>query len=236
MLIAALALGALAAPAQAAPVPTLKVAECRTGKVPDLRHATFLGRMRAGSKTVTRMAMRFQLLEKTPGTDDARIVNSPELASWRKSKAGVKEFSYGQTIRGLASGVTYSVRVQFRWYDAKGKVVRKFTRESGTCVQDGALPNLVLGGIRFAPGDTVKTATYSVSVGNTGQGDAKSVPVSLIADGALLDTQTISEIKAGEFVTVKFRGPHCLKLRAIVDRAGVVPETVEEDNELRTRC
>lgn len=237
MLVAALALGALTAPAQGASVqPTLKVVECRTGKAPELRHATFEGRMRAGSKTVVRMAMRFQLLEKTPGTQDARVVDSPELSSWRKSKLGVKEFSYAQTIKGLSSGVTYSVRVQFRWYGLKGKVVRKLTRESGTCVQDGALPNLVLGGVRFSPGDTEKTAVYTVTVGNTGQGDAKSVPVSLIADGALLDTQTVSEIKAGEATTVKFRGPHCVKLRAIVDRAEVVPETVEEDNELRTRC
>jgi hypothetical protein len=212
------------------------VVECRTGKVPELQRATFEGRMRAGSKTVVRMAMRFQLLEKTPSTEDAQVVNTPELAAWRKSKVGVKEFSYGQTIRGLSSGVTYSVRVQFRWYDVKGKVVRRQTRESGTCVQDGALPNLVLGGIRFAPGDTEKTAVYSVTVANTGQGDAKSVPVSLIADGALLDTQTIGELKAGESTTVKFRGPHCVKLRAIVDRAQVVPETVEEDNELRARC
>lgn len=237
MLIAALALGALAAPAQGAPVPpTLKVAECRTGKAPELRLATFEGRMRAGAKNVSRMAMRFQLLQRTPGAAEAQPVDSPDLAMWRRSKPGVREFTYEQTVKGLSTGVTYNVRVQFRWFDSKGKVVRKSTRESGTCVQDGALPNLVLGSLRFAPGETVKTASYSVSVGNTGQGDAKNVPVTLIADGRLLDTQTVSELKAGEFKTVKFNGPHCLKLRAIVDRLLAVPETVEEDNELRIRC
>jgi hypothetical protein len=211
------------------------VDECRTGKVPELRLATFDGRMRAG-KNVSRMAMRFQLLEQTPGAASPHGVSAPELSPWRKSRPGVKDFSYAQTVKGLSSGVTYSVAVSFRWYDERGRIVRREERQSGTCVQDGALPNLVLGAVRFAPGSTEKTAVYTVSVGNTGQGDAKSVPVSLIADGAHIDTRTIDLLKAGEFTTVKFSGPHCAKLRAVVDREKVVPETVEEDNELRARC
>lgn len=234
LLTTALLLGALAVPAQAA-LPGVTVLQCSTGKTPESRLAEFEGRMRGG-KNVVRMAMRFQLLERTPGAASARAVDAPELSPWRRSRTGVREFSYRQTIKGLSSGVTYSVLVQFRYYNLKGRIVRREERESGTCVQDGALPNLVIGAVRLAPGSTEKTAVYTVSVGNTGQGDAMSVPVSLIADGALIDTRTINLIKAGEFTTVKFTGPHCSRLRAIVDRAGVVPETVEEDNELRARC
>ena len=226
--------GALATPAQAA-LPSVKVVECETGKTPEMRTATFLGRMRGG-KGVVRMAMRFQLMEKTPGAASPQTVDAPALTRWRKSRVGVKDFSYGQTINGLQSGVTYSVRVHYRWYNLKGKVVRRAERESGTCVQDGALPNLVIGTVRIAPGSTEKTAVYTVSVGNTGQGEAKSVPVSLVVDGALVDTRTIDQLKAGEFQTVKFTGPHCTRLRAIADRGENVPETVEEDNELRVRC
>lgn len=229
----ALLLGALAAPAQAA-LPSVKVAECKTGKAPEMRSATFVGRMRGG-KGVVRMAMRFQLMEQTPGAASPQPVDAPDL-TWRRSRVGVRDFSYGQTIKGLSSGVTYRARVQFRYYNLKGKVVRREERESGTCVQDGALPNLVLGGVRIAPGSTEKTAVYTVSVGNTGQGEAKSVPVSLFVDGALVDTRTIDVLKAGEFQTVRFTGPHCNKLRAVADRETVVPETVEEDNELRVRC
>jgi hypothetical protein len=234
MLVPALVLGALASPAQAA-LPSVKVMECKTGKAPDQRLATFDARMHGG-KNVARMAMRFQLLERTPGAANPQAVAAPELSPWRKSRAGVKDFSYAQTIKGLSSGVTYSALVQFRYYNASGKVIRREERESGTCVQDGALPNLVLGAVRLAPGSTEKTAVYTVSVGNTGQGEAKSVPVSLIADGALIDTRTIDVLKAGEFTQVKFTGPHCSRLRAIVDRDKTVPETVEEDNELRARC
>lgn len=234
LLIAATLVAALAAPAQAA-LPSVTVKECRTGKAPDMRLATFDGRMRT-VKGAVRMAMRFQLLEHTPGSADPRPVDAPGLDLWRKSRIGVRDFSYSQTIKGLSSGVTYSASVQFRWYDVKGKAIRKLRRESGTCVQDGALPNLVLGAVRVAPGSTEKTAVYTVSVGNTGQGEARSIPVSLIVDGKLLDTQTIGELKAGEFKTVKFNGPHCSRLRAIADPDRVVPETVEEDNQLRARC
>jgi hypothetical protein len=234
MLATALLLGALASPAEAV-LPSAKVVECKTGKTPEMRLATFDGRMRAG-KNVVRMAMRFQLLERTPGAASPQSVEAPQLSPWRKSRLGVKDFSYSQTIKGLSSGVTYSAKVLFRYYNLKGKVIRREERESGTCVQDGALPNLVIGEVRFSPGSTEKTAVYTVKVGNTGQGEAKSVPVSLIADGALVDTRTIDLLKAGEFTTIKFTGPHCSRLRAVVDPGTVVPETVEEDNELRVRC
>lgn len=235
MLVAATIVAALAAaPAQAA-LPSVKVAECRTGKAPEMRFATFEGRMRT-VKGAVRMAMRFQLLEHAPDSGETRAVDAPGLDQWRKSRIGVRDFTYSQTIKGLASGATYSVSVQFRWYNLKGKAVRKLERGSGTCVQDGDLPNLVVGAVRFAPGATEKTAVYTVSVGNTGQADTKNVAVSLIADGKLLDTETISELKAGEFKTVKFNGPHCARLRAIADPQFVIPETVEEDNELRARC
>ena len=234
MLATALLLGALASPAQAA-LPSVKVAECKTGKAPEMRLATFDGRMRGG-KNVIRMAMRFQLLERTPGAASPQQVDAPELSPWRKSRIGVKDFSYAQTIKGLDPGVTYSAKVQFRWYGLKGKIIRREERESGTCVQDGDLPNLVVGSVRFAPGSSEKTAVYTVSVGNTGQGEAKSVPVSLIADGNLIDTHTIDLLEPGQFKQIKFTGPHCSRLRVVVDPERAVPETVEEDNDLRARC
>ena len=234
LFIAVAVSAAVAAPAQAAQ-PSVTVDDCRTGKAEETRVAAFEGSMRT-VKGAVRMAMRFQLLEHTPGSDKPNAVAAPGLAVWRKSRVAVRRFTYTQRIEGLSSGVTYSSSVQFRWYDVRGKVIRKVRRESGTCVQDGALPNLVLGSVRLAPGANEKTATYSVSVGNTGQGEARSVPVSLIVDGKLLDTQTVGELKAGEFKTVKFNGPHCARLRAIADPDLTVPETVEEDNQLRARC
>ena len=234
LLASALLLGGLTGSAQAAQT-GVRVVECRTGKVPELRSATFEGTVRS-IKGATRMAMRFQLREQTSTTDSPRAVKVPELLSWRKSRTGVKEFSYSQTVKPLNSGVTYSVNVQYRWFNAAGKIIRRAERESGTCVQDGNLPNLVVGAVKSARGSADGTAVYTVQVGNTGQGDAQSLTVSLIADGAHIDTRTIDGLKAGELTTVKFSGPYCGRLRAVVDRGKTVPETVESDNELRARC
>jgi hypothetical protein len=214
---------------------SVKVDGCRTGKLPDTRLATFEGNMRT-VKGATRMAMRFHLLERTTSAEPAHAVKVPSLLPWRKSRSGVKQFSYSQTVKGLSSGVTYSSRVQYRWYNANGKVIRRAELESGTCVQDGELPNLVLGSVRSAPGSTDGTAVYTVQVGNTGQGAVQAFTVTLIADGAHIDTRTLDGLKAGEFTTVKFTGPFCTRLRAEVDRGKTVPETVEEDNSLRARC
>jgi hypothetical protein len=234
LLTSALGLAALSGTAHGA-VPVAKVVDCRTGKAPELRLATFEGRMRA-VKGAIRMQMRFELLERTPGADEPQAVKAPTLTPWRRSRTGVRAFTYAQTVKGLASGVTYSSRVHFRWLSPGGKVIRSEERESGTCVQDGALPNLVLGSVKSAPGQVEGTAVYTVQVGNTGQGDVESLTVSLIADGAHIDTRTIDGLKAGEFTSVRFTGPFCRRLRAVVDRGATVPETVEEDNELRARC
>src|SRR3712207_3362455 len=88
-----------AAPAQAA-LPSVTVAECRTGKTPEMRFATFEGRMRT-VKGAVRMGMRFRLLEHTPGSEDPRPVDAPGLDTWRKSRIGVRDFTYSQTIKGL---------------------------------------------------------------------------------------------------------------------------------------
>ena len=234
LLASSLPLAALTGPAHAA-VPTVKVADCRTGDEPQERAASFAGRMRA-VKGTARMAMRFELLEQTPGADEPQAVKAPQLLNWRRSKPGVKTFSYLQTVKGLSSGVTYRARVTFRWLNSAGKVIKTDERESGTCVQDGDLPNLVLGSVKAGSGSVDGTAVYVVQVGNTGAGDAEGLTVSLFADGAHIDTRTIDGLKAGDFTTVKFTGPRCNKLRAVVDRGQTVPETVEEDNELRARC
>lgn len=235
-LLAATALLLVGLPSSAHAATTgVKVVECRTGKVPELRTATFEGTVRS-VKGASRMAMRFQLREQTPGASSPQTVKAPDLMPWRRSRSGVKAFSYSQTVKGLASGVTYSVNVQYRWFNSAGKIIRRAERDSGTCVQDGDLPNLVLGAVKSAPGSVDGTAVYTVQVGNTGQGDAQSLTVSLIADGAHIDTRTIDGLEAGEFTTVKFTGPYCRRLRAVVDRGQTVPETVESDNDLRARC
>lgn len=233
LLATGLLLGGLSAGAQAATRTSVKVAECEVGKTPETRLATFQGRMRE-VKGTARMAMRFELVAETAAA--AQVVDTPALSPWRRSRAGVSEFTYSQTIKGLAPGVTYRSVVSYRWYDVKGRIIERAERRSGTCVQRGDLPNLVLAAVKSARGEIEGTGVYTVSVGNTAQGDAGPFTVSLIADGAHIDTRTVDGLKAGEFTTVRFTGPFCRRLRAVVDRGADVPETVEDDNELKARC
>jgi len=224
-----------AAPAPAAsPLVGVKVSECKTGSDPEQRLVTFEGTIRT-VKGAQRMAMRFELLERTPADAQPQSVDVPKLSKWQRSEPGVKKFVYAQTVRGLAAGVTYRSIVYFRWYDAKGRVIRRAERLSGTCVQDGKLPNLVMSTVKSS-GGAQGTGVYTITVANTGAGDAKSFGVALILDGALVDSRTVDLLKSGESTTLKLTGPLCRRLRAVVDRGDFVSETVEEDNELRARC
>jgi subtilase family serine protease len=94
----------------------------------------------------------------------------------------------------------------------------------------------VLSSVRVAPGESPGTALYTVSVANTGGGAATKFNVAVIVDGALADSRTVDVLKPGATTTVNLTGPACRRLRALVDRGDFLSETVEEDNELRSRC
>jgi subtilase family serine protease len=155
---------------------------------------------------------------------------------WHRSRLGVKKFGHLQTVNGLEAGALYRTNVQFRWYDASGKTIRKAKRTSGSCAENGELPNLTITAVKIASGRSAGTAVYSVAVANTGKGVARAFSVGLIVDGALSDSTTMDRLDGGETKTVKLTGPVCHRLRAVVDREDSLPETVEEDNSLRSRC
>jgi CARDB protein len=226
---------AFAAPAHADGPASVKVTACQTGDQAANRSATFEGRMNT-VKGAVRMAQRFKLVSITGTPAQAQEVKMPKLSAWHSSDRGVKRFVYAQTVKGLAEGATYRAVVNYRWLDAKGKVIRRAERESTTCIQDGNLPNLAVNSVQVAPGDVAGTAAYTVSVVNTGKGDAKAFDVGIIVDGALADSRQVDVLHPGASTTLKLTGPLCKRLRAVVDRTSRLPETIEDDNELRSRC
>jgi hypothetical protein len=231
-----LALAAVAAPGASAATPasSVHVTGCQTGSDAAHRLATYHAQMRAVPGTA-RMSIRFQLIQRVPG-GPAQQVGDSSFSTWHRSRLGVKKFGYSQTVNGLQVGALYRSAVHFRWLDASGRVIRRAKLTSGSCAENGDLPNLTVTAVKIAPGTTPGTAVYSVAVGNTGEGVARNFSVALIVDGALSDSTTVDQLDAGETKTVKLTGPVCHRLRAVVDRENVVPETVEEDNSLRSRC
>jgi hypothetical protein len=213
----------------------LKVRDCQVGDTAKQRTATFYARMSA-TKDTNQMAMRFTLINRA-GEGPPTVVDSPALAQWRKSNKGVKRFGYAQSVAGLERGGVYAVQVQFRWTNARGQVIRAVKRTSGTCRQDGQLPNLSITGVSAQAGETSGTEIYNVDLTNSGRGPARSADVDISIDGALADGQTVDLLKAGDTKSVRFTGPVCKRnLQMVADRDGKLNETNEDDNVLRARC
>ena len=213
----------------------LKVRDCRVGDTPKERSATFYARMTA-TKGTSQMALRMTLIDRA-GDGPPTAVESPALAQWRKSNKGVKRFGYAQEVAGLEKGGAYAVQVQFRWLGARGQVIRSVKRTSGTCRQEGQLPNLSITGVSAQAGETSGTEIYLVDITNSGRGPARSPGVDLFVDAAAADSQTLDVVKPGETRTVRFTGPVCKEnIKMIADRDDALNETNEDDNSLRARC
>jgi hypothetical protein len=226
---------AFAAPAVAVAKPTsARVLECKGGSTGETRSATFLGRMKA-TRGTDYMMMRFTLLEHF-GDEKLHPVVAPELRFWRQSKPGVRDFRYKQTVTALQGGGDYRMRVEFRWFDASGNLIRKAQKVTSACAQPGALPNLQVRApmAQAGPGGT---AVYIVPVVNTGRETARNVAVELFVDGAATNVSHIDAIAPGQTREARFTGPLCQRgVRAVADPTNALKERFESDNALQVKC
>jgi hypothetical protein len=213
----------------------LKVRSCKVGTTAKQRSATFYARMRA-VKGTNQMAMRFTLIDRA-GDGPPEVIDSDQLAQWRKSRQGVSRFGYAQSVAGLEAGGVYAVQVQFRWTDARGRVIRTVKRTSDSCRQEGELPDLSITRVAAREGESSGTELYSVEVTNNGKGAARFVGVDLFVDGAGADSATLDLVKPGQTVTVRFTGPVCKRaVRALADLSDTIRETNEDNNVFRSGC
>ena len=213
------------------------LADCHPADDVAQRFASFGGQMRktAGAQ---QMEMRFTLLERLGGRF-ARFkpVSLPELKPWRRSKAGARMFIYTQRVTALRDGGTYRMRVQFRWYDAQGSLLRSTTATSRSCHQASPLPNLTISSITSSPAQVASDRIYSITVANDGMGDARNVPVELQVDATPAGHATIDLLPAQESSVVQIEGPRCgFSVRAVADPERTIAETDETDNALVAPC
>jgi hypothetical protein len=235
LLTLALALTAAVPAAPAAkrkPVATAKVVECSRGLTPAERLAVFRAAARRVGDT-DRMWIKFKLQERAGG-GRFRAVVAPGLGVWRKSRSGVRRFSVRQRVLALAEGAAYRVAVQFRWYDADGRLLRRAQRLSPACKQ-GSLPNLRVTrvGGRLVNG----TVRYAVDVVNRGRTASTPTTLALSVDGAVVDTPVLGALAAGETRRMFVNGPACTgSVTARVDPGDVVAEANERDNSRTVAC
>ena len=217
------------------PVASAIVAACHPSDDVTQRFATFVGMMRAVPNTA-KMAMRLTLLQKLSGPD-FNPVALPELRPWRRSKKGAASFIYTQRVTALRDGGTYRMRVQFRWYDSTGKVLKTRAVRSGACHQPADLPNLRITAVSVAPGDTPGTSRYLITLENDGTAGAGPIVIALRLDGGAPTSGQVLSLAAGTSTTVELDGPSCATtLRAIADPQNRIKETDETDNAFVEAC
>ena len=216
---------------------SVTLVDCHPNADMALRYASFNGQMRAIPGT-QRMAMRFTLLERLGGAlAPFKPVSLTDLKPWRRSKPGARAFIYTQRVTALHDDGSYRMRVQFRWYGTGKTVLRTTTLRSRACRQPEPLPNLTINSITSSPATTPGQRVYSITLANSGQGDARNVPVELKVDGTAVGSARVDLLPGQESSVVQIQGPQCaLSVRAVADPDRVVPETNDSDNALTVPC
>jgi hypothetical protein len=234
-MVAAVTAPAGGAPAAKASDSAVELIECTRGKRAADRSALFRGEMRqipAGSA----MRMRFQLTERI-GRGAWRAVKAPGLELWRYARPRVGRFAYRQRIASLQPGTAYRVLVKFQWHDAAGMLIQRQAARSAVCRQGGQLPNVQVAALDRQPGPTADTARYVVSVLNSGGASAKRVDVSLLVDGAQVDTRRIGGIRAHRRREIAIVGPACASLVTVaLDPGDSLRELEKRDNSRSFAC
>jgi len=241
LLLTALATLALPAAAAAAPgdPPRLRAAltACETGPEELDRIAAFTGSMPARRDTV-RMAIRFDLQQRTVDGGVWRRLEAPTFGRWERSRPGVAGFVYTKDVKALPAPGEYRAVVRFRWHAADGGVrtVRRVTR---TCRQPDPRPDLVARRVEVLPTALPALATYRVRVRNAGRGHADAFAVALLVGGVEAGRATVAGLAPRTSVTVQIVAPRCLAGTAVearVDAAGAVDEADEGNGTAALSC
>src|SRR3954447_18941560 len=212
--------------------PVAKVVSCDVASSD--RSATFFARMDTVAGA-SKMAIRFQLLERLGKDDTFSKLDVPALHPWHTSQAGVKRFAWKQTVDNLRIGGAYKARVSYRWLSSSGLVIASDQRDTPTC--RGPLPNIAIGDLTVKSGPTPDTRTYKVGIQNTGKVDADEVDVQMSIDKAILDTVTLSHVAVGEQRVATFTGPACRRgVRVKADPGNSIGESIEYDNSELFAC
>jgi hypothetical protein len=199
--------------------------------------AAFTASMPASPDT-HRMAIRFDLQQRTVDGGVWQRVAAPSFGRWERSRAGVAAFVYTKDVHGLAAPGEYRSVVRFRWWSSGGGVrtVRKVTR---SCRQPDHRPNLLAGRVQVAPSSAAGLVGYRLAVKNAGRTPAGAFTVALALGGAEAARTTVPGLAPGAWTTVELLAPPCpaggsLELR--VDADGAVDEASEADGVARPAC
>jgi hypothetical protein len=113
--------------------------QCQTAGEPAERSATFAGEMTMIPGAV-RMAMRIELLERTPGETGYHPVLAPGVGVWRTADSGVRSYKHLEQVTNLSAPAYYRALISFRWEGLHGRILRRDEQRSPRCVQPAPAP------------------------------------------------------------------------------------------------
>jgi hypothetical protein len=234
IVLALLPAGPAAAAAPQRPPLEAVLETCLNGLAPAQRVAAFRASMpaRAGAK---RMAMRFELQRRVPGTRGWRpLQGAPGFGVWERSLPRRAGFVFHKRVDRLSVPAAYRAVVRFRWLAADGTVVARTRRRTRPCRQPDLRPDLVPGVLSAADAATPGRALYSLEVRNAGRSAAGSFLVR-VGSAAV----QVPGLAAGQRRDVQLTGPACRQgasVLAEVDAGGRVDESLEQNNAARWLC
>jgi hypothetical protein len=113
--------------------------QCLTAGEASERAAVFAGEMTAIAGT-SRMAMRVELLERTPGETGYRPVLAPGVGAWHYADPEVKSYKHIEQFTNLSAPAYYRALISFRWEGSHGRVVKRDEQRSPRCQQSAPAP------------------------------------------------------------------------------------------------
>ena len=217
--------------ARAGDAPKLQatVSSCQTGIDPASRTAVFTASMPASDDTA-RMAIRFDLQQRTVDGGIWKKVAAPSFGRWERSRRGVAGFVYAKDVHGLTAPGEYRAVVRFRWYALPTAPSPRCAGPPAAASSPTSGPTSSAARVQVVPAAD-GTATYRVAVRNTGRTAAGPFAVALTVGGAPAARTTVGGLAPGAATTVELTGPACAAGRPAqltIDDGNAVDESSED--------
>ena len=211
-----LAAAGSAAAASAPPRAELTQFACQTALDPPNRSVSVQTVMRPLAGT-WRLAVKFDLLERTPGSVAATVLHAEGLGAWiapTDPTLGQRPgdiWRVNKSVLNLDAPATFQFRATFRWTGVHGKVLGTAVRLSHICRQPELRPDLLVSSITVSPiqGHPQKDL-YTVVIANQGATGAGPFEVLFApADSSAPLTHMVALLRPSQTKQLEFVGPLC---------------------------
>jgi CARDB len=218
------------------PRTAVKLFGCHFSADPLNRSFDLMARIKAIAGT-RRMAIRFDVQVRRPGTKRYVAVHAAGFRSWLKSDRGVRVYERFRTVNGLEAPARYRVKVGYRWYSRTGKTLKTTWRLTRTCIEPDPRPDLRTRAYTTRHLSATQDE-YRVIVRNVGRTTARGFSVSFFAPYRDPRVWDVTEVAPGLTWRRTFAGPRCTSGAPTVtaDSGDGVDELHEGNNTVFAAC